>query len=312
MTNKRVVAIIQTLIILIFMSLGTVLIKLALSDVAPFTFAWMSVAVGVVGLSIYTFVIRQERIPTGLPRNVWMYIVSIGFFNFLLARATLTISLDLLDATTNTYLVNFVGFVTMGMSIFILKESPTFFQLIGAVVALLGLRVFFLEIPPPSELRGVLLILVAIIGIAYTNNITRKLTIITNNQLSNNIISTVALLIGGGMLVFVGILVDWPPRITGAANYAILSYAGLVMIAFSMTVWNYILRTLRSYEASILGASTVIWTALLAIPILEETLSGNEVAGIILMLVGLALVQVRQGRLSELFGQKRQRRVPKD
>jgi probable blue pigment (indigoidine) exporter len=304
MTNGRLIAIIQTLTILVLMSLGTVLIKLALSDVAPFTFAWLSVAVGMVGLAIYTFIIRKERIPPGLPRNIWLYLVTIGFFNFLVARTTLTLSLDLLAATTNTYLVNFVGFVTMGMSIFILKESPTLFQLLGAVVALLGLRLFFQEIPPPSELRGVFLILVGILGVAYTNNITRKLTIITNNQLSNNIISTVALLIGGGLLVLVGVLVDWPPRITGAANVATLFYAGLVMIAFSMTVWNHILRTLRSYEASILGASTVIWTALLAIPILGETLSGNEVWGIILMLVGLALVQVRRGRLSDLLRRK--------
>ena len=302
MTKERITAIIQTLIILIFMSLGTVLIKLALSDVDAFTFAWLSVAVGMIGLAIYTFVVRQERIPAGLPSKVWLYIATIGLLNFLLARTTLTISLDYLEATTNTYLVNFVGFVTMGMSIFILKESPTLYQLLGAAVALIGLRVFFLEIPPPSELRGILLISVGILGIAYTNNITRKLTIITNNQLSNNIISSLALLIGGGMLLIVGILTDWPPQITGAANYAILFYAGLVMIAFSMTVWNYILRTLRSYEASILGASTVIWTALLAIPILGETLSGNEVGGIILMLVGLVLVQVRQGRLSAIFG----------
>ncbi|MCA9994756.1 MAG: DMT family transporter [Anaerolineales bacterium] len=310
MINGRFLAILQTLTILILMSLGTVLIKLALSDVAPFTFAWMSVAVGMVGLAIYTFGIRQERIPTGLPRNVWMSLITIGFLNFLLARTTFTLSLNLLDATTNTYLVNFVGFVTMGMSIFILKESPTIFQVLGAAVALLGLRVFFLEIPPPSELRGVLLILVGILGIAYTNNITRKLAIATNGQLSNNIISTVALLIGGGMLVLVGIVTDWPPKVTGATNVGILLYAGLVVIAFSMTVWNHILRTLRSYEASILGASTVIWTALLAIPILGETLSGNEIGGIILMLVGLALVQIRQSQLGDLFRRKRPSPLP--
>lgn len=311
MTKERIIAIVQTVIILIFMSLGTVLIKLALSDVEPFTFAWLSVAVGMVGLSIYTFGIRKERIPRGLPRTVWIYIFSIGFFNFLVGRITLTVSLDLLEATTNTYLVNFIGFITMGMSIFILKESPTLFQLLGAVAAVLGLRVFFTEIPPASELFGLVLILVGITGVAYTNNITRKLSIVTNNQISNNIISTVALLIGGGMLVFVGILVDWPPQISGAANLGTLFYAGLVMIAFSMTVWNHILRTLRSYEASILGASTVIWTALLAIPILGETLSLNEIWGIILMLVGLALVQVRQGRLNDIFKRKNPSQIPR-
>ena len=275
--------------------------KLALSDVDPFTFTWLSVGVGVVGMSIYTFVIRRERIPSNLSRQVWIYLFAMGFFNFFVVRTALTLSLDLLDATTNTYLVNFVGFVTMGMSIFILKESPTIFQLLGALVALLGLRVFFQKIPPPDELRGVLIIFVGILALAYTNNIARKLAIVTKNELSNNIISTVALLIGGSLLVVVGLIVDWPPRITGAANFAILLYIGLVVIAFCMTVWNYILRTLRSYEASILGASTVIWTALLAIPILGESLSGNEVWGIILMLVGLGLVQVRSGDLSRLL-----------
>ena len=297
MTRARIVAIFQTLSILVFMSLGTVLVKRSLSDVPAFTFAWLSIGIGMVALTLYTFGIRREPIPRGLPVRVWLIIISIGICNFLIARAAFTLSLGLLEATTNTYLVNFVGFVTMGMSIFILKESPTLFQVLGALVALIGLRIFFQEIPPPSELRGMLLIGIGILGIAYTNNITRKLAIITENKLSNSFISTMALLVGGGLLVVVGIIVDWPPQISGAANIATLFYSGLVTIAFSMTVWNYILRELRSYEASILGASTVIWTALLAIPILGETLSGNEVWGIFLMLVGLALVQVRiQGR----------------
>jgi hypothetical protein len=36
---------------------------------------------------------------------------------------------------------------------------------------------------------------------AYTNNTARKLAIMTNNELSNNIVSTVALLIGGTAVV---------------------------------------------------------------------------------------------------------------
>lgn len=286
------------------MSLGTVLTKLALTDVEPFTFAWLSVVVGMVALSFYTFVIRKERIPRGLPKEVWLYIICMGFFNFLVARITLTFSLDLLEATTNTYLVNFVGFLTMGMSIFILKESPSLFQLLGAVVALIGLRIFFVEIPLPSELLGILLIGIGIFGIALTNNLARKLTIVTENNLSNSIISTSALLIGGTLLVIVGLVLDWPPQVNGLTNWGILLYAGVVMIAFCMSVWNYVLRTLRSYEASILGASTVIWTALLAIPILGETLSFNEIGGILLMLAGLALVQVRSGELKAAFGRK--------
>ncbi|MCB0009350.1 MAG: DMT family transporter [Anaerolineales bacterium] len=296
MKNERAIAILQTIGILVLMSLGTVLIKLALTDVEPFTFAWVSVTIGMVALALYTFGIRREPIPRNLPTKVWLTILVIGFLNFFVARLTTTLSLDLLEATTNTYLVNFVGFVTMGMSIFILKESPTLFQVLGAAVALAGLRIFFPGALSDAQLRGVFLILVGIMGIAYTNNITRKL-LMTTQQLSSLIISTIALLFGGGLLLLAGLITDWPPHVGSLANVGTLFYTGLVMIAFSMSVWNYILRTLRSYEASILGASTVIWTALLAVPILGETLTINKIIGIALMLIGLALVQVRRGQL---------------
>jgi len=299
--NERLVAIAQTLTILIFMSLGTVITKITLEDVTPITFAWLSVALGMVILTVYTFVIRGERIPKGLSRQIWTYIIIIGLFNFVVGRITMTISLERLPATTNTYLVNFIGFITMGMSIFMLKESPTIFQVLGALVAIVGLRVFFDEPPTGYEFVGILLILVGITAVAYTNNIARKLGIITENKLSNNIVSTLALLIGGSLLVIIGLAVDGVPRVSGWGNWFAIVYSGAFMVAFGLTVWNHILRVLRSYEASILGASTVIWTALLAIPILGEQLGANEIAGMILMLAGLALVQVRRGNFNTLW-----------
>lgn len=298
---NRISAIFLTTGALILMSLGHVLTKLALTDVAPLTLAWLSVAVGMVVLSFYTFVIRREKIPHGLGKQVWYYIIAIGFFNFVVGRIFLTLSLDRLPATTNIYLVNFIGFITMGMSIFILKESPTIFQVLGAGVAFIGLRVFFEQIPSAYEIVGVLFVLVGITGVAYTNNIARKVAIVTDFALSNNIISTIALLMGGSITVAIGLTIDGPPQISGWQNWGIVLYAGVVMIAFFLTVWNYILRTLRSYEASILGASTVIWTALWAIPILGEQLSLNQMIGIALMIAGLAMVQVRKGRLNTLW-----------
>jgi drug/metabolite transporter (DMT)-like permease len=308
MARERAIAIIQTLTILVFLSLGTVLTKMALSDVSPMTLAWLSVAIGMLVMSFYTFVIRRESIPRGLGRRIWWYIIAIGVCNFVIVRVMNMLSLERLEATTNTYLVNFVGFVTMGMSIFILKESPTIFQVLGAVVALVGLRVFFDEVPPAYELVGVGYVLIGIIALAYTNNIARKLAVVTNYSLSNNIISTMALLTGGSITIAIGLLADGPPVVRGAANWAIILYAGIVMTALGLTVWNYILRTLRSYEASILGASTVIWTALLAIPILGERLALNQIIGMALMILGLAVVQIRNNRL-DLFLVGRGRRI---
>jgi O-acetylserine/cysteine efflux transporter len=300
MTRERAIAISQTVTILVFMSLGTVLTKLTLSDVSPLTFTWVSLFIGGLFLITYTFIIRKEHIPKNLGRQVWLYIFAIGFFNFVVGRFSMMYALNLMPATTNTYITNFIGFITMGMSIFILRESPTIFQILGAVIAFSGLRVFFLQIPAASELIGIVITLVGITGIAYTNNIARKLAIITNFNLSNNIISTMALIMGGSITVLIGLILDWPPVIIGWQNWGTIFYSGVIGVAIGLTVWNYILRTLRSYEASILGASTVIWTALLAVPILGEILAGNQIIGIGLMLAGLALVQVRRGRFDQL------------
>ena len=86
---------------------------------------------------------------------------------------------------------------------------------------------------------------------------------------------------------------DWPPPVAGWRNWGIIVLNAIVAVAIGLTVWNYILRTLRSYEASILGASAVIFTAIFAVPILGERL--HQIVGIAMMLVGLSLVQVRRG-----------------
>jgi O-acetylserine/cysteine efflux transporter len=290
---------------LIFMSLGTVITKLTLSDVSPLTFTWVSLLIGGTILVTYTFGIRREKIPRNLGRREWLYIAAIGIFNFVVGRFSMMFALSLMPATTNSYVTNFIGFITMAMSIFILKESPTVFQVLGAVVAFSGLRVFFLEAPPANEMLGILITFVGITGVAYTNNIARKLAIVTDYKVSNYFISAMALIIGGSITISTGLVLDWPPKIGAWQNWGALFYSGIMGTAIGLTLWNNILRTLRSYEASILGASTVIWTALLAVPILGERLSVNQIFGILLMLVGLSLVQVRKGKFSEIFKRKK-------
>lgn len=301
MGRARAVAVGQTLGVLMLMSLGMVLMKFALNDVSPYAFTALTVLVGMVTMSVYTFILRRERIPRGLGRSVWLLIIGIGLGNFVISRFANSIVLSVLPATTTSYLGNFVGFVTMALSVFILREPPTVWQLVGAVVAVAGLRVFFVEVPPTDQVLAIALKFFGMLATAYTNNTARKLALQTKNALSNNIVSTVALLIGGSIAVVVGLAAAWPVRVEGWANWGIILYSGVVTIAFGLTVWNHVLRTLRSYEASLLGSSTVIWTALLAIPILGERLAPNQVLGIAITFVGLAIVQLRGARLGQLF-----------
>ena len=245
MTKERINAIISVTVILILISFGTIISKMALNDVHPLTLTWITIGIGMICMALYTFVIKKEKIPK-MSHQIWLMICTIGFFNFVVGKIASMFALNYLTATTNTYLTNFVGFITMGLSIILLKESPTIFQVFGALVDLTGLRVFFVRIPVTSEILGVVLVLNSILGIAFTNNITRKLSIITQNQVSNNIVSTLALLIGGSITVIIGLTFDRPIILTGWRNWGIALYIGVISIALGLTTWNSILRVLRS------------------------------------------------------------------
>ena len=68
--NRRIIAMAQTLTVLLASAFVGVLAKLALRDVPPFTFVWLQIAIGESLLTLYTFQWRGERIPQGLGRHV--------------------------------------------------------------------------------------------------------------------------------------------------------------------------------------------------------------------------------------------------
>jgi drug/metabolite transporter (DMT)-like permease len=292
--NSRTIAILQGTGVVLAGCVAGVLAKRSLRDVEAFTFVWLQIAIGGALLTLYTFGLRRERIPRGLGLEVWGYIVAIGIGNFTIVRVMSMLSLELLPMNTHIYLTNFVGVATMLTSVLVLRERPSVIQVVGALVAIGGLWVFFDRIPQPSEMTGVVYVSIGVVALALTNNLARKLAIVTENKLSNNVVSTVAVWIGGTPVLIHGLATDCPPAVPGFEHWCVIVLNGVVAITIGLTVWNYILRTLRSYEASILATSSVIFVALLAIPILGERLAPRQMAGIGLMIIGMVMSQFRR------------------
>jgi drug/metabolite transporter (DMT)-like permease len=173
--------------------------------------------------------------------------------------------------------------------------------LVGAAVAFGGLRLYFSAVPTRAEWLGILLIVIAWLATAYTNNATRKFMLDTNNRIDNNVFSSLTILFGGTASVIIGLSLGGLPKVPDLASWGVILFLGLIWIAFNLTAWNYFLRTLRSYEASILSSSVVIFTALFSLMFLGEKISLNQWLGIATMILGFALVQVRRGKLDGLW-----------
>jgi drug/metabolite transporter (DMT)-like permease len=287
------IAVAQASAVLLSSALAFVLAKVALREVPPFTMAWLQVTIGTLLLAAYTFGVRRERIPRGLSRAVWLSILWIGIGNFAIVRILFMLALERLPATTHTYLVNFVGFATMLMSAIFLAERPTWMQVAGATIAIAGLKVFFRDTPAPHELTGVLYVAIGVLVLASVNTVARRLATDPRSGVSALLVATIASCFGTLPVTLYGLATDWPPQVEGWTNWSIVGFNAIVAVALATAVWNHILRTLRSYEASILAATSVIYTALFAIPLLDEHLAAHQVGGIGLLLAGVVIVQLR-------------------
>ncbi len=293
--SSRVAAALCVLAILFFSALMGVLAKLALIEVPAFTFAWLQILSGGFFLTIYTVFFRRGQLPVKLDRREWAAVLFIGLTNFGIVRILMMMSLERLPVTTHTFLLSFVSLATMVMNIAFLGERPGRLQIFGALLAIFGIWLFFPQIPAPQELTGVFYALLVVAGLAASNNITRWLVMKQGDALPSSLLSTLALWAGGIPIVLAGLCFDWPPQIGGIQNGLIILANGVVGIAIVLTVFNSILKTLRSYEASVLAGSGLIWTALLAIPILGERLDLFQAVAIAVMLGGLFLAQLRKG-----------------
>lgn len=286
--SPHLVAILQTLAVVLASAFVSVLAKLALRSVPAFTFVWLQIAIGGAVLTAFTLAVGRPPWPR-LDRRGWLLLVAIGIGNFSLVRVLFLAALARLPATTFSYLVNFVGLVTMAASALLLREVPTRRQGVGAVVALGGLRLFFEVLPAPEARLGVAMLAAGILALALTNVATRHLLAVSGGALSTRSLSTLSLWIGGLPLVLGGLIFDRALP-TDPALWAIVALNGVVSIAVGLTVWNHVLRTLRAYEASLLAASGVVFTALFAVPLLGEALGLRQALGIAVVLVGLGLV----------------------
>jgi uncharacterized membrane protein len=66
MDKQRLNAIGLALLVLILMSVDNVFIKIAIEEISPFSYVWISLIIGMIALSAYTFLIRKEKIPRPL------------------------------------------------------------------------------------------------------------------------------------------------------------------------------------------------------------------------------------------------------
>lgn len=241
-------------------------------------------AMAILPLWIY----RGMRVPQN--RDLWLIFVGAAFFAFDLFLWNTAILLT--SAATATLLANNAPIWVGLISLIVFKEKLPRKFWIGLMVAILGLNVL-IGVEAWRTLtfnKGDLLSLVA--GFFYALYL--LYTLDSRKRVDTVTFMTFSVLFMLIMLFFTNLFIGNP--FFGYSNRTWLSLAGLGLIAH-FGGWisiNYALGHLKGANVSVTLLSQTVVTAFLAIPLLGEGLSANQIGGGMLILAGIYIVNRRR------------------
>ncbi len=285
-------AVLQALLVTVLWSTSWVLMKFGLEELPALTFAGLRY--GLAFLCLLPFVLRgQHRTAIqALTRRQWMWLIFLGLLFYTFTQGAIFTALVFLPAVNLSLLLNFSAVVVALLGILFLSERPTILQWGGVGLFLIGVVIYFYPaVFPADRIIGLLIAGVAVLANAGSAVLGRYVN--REQNLSPLIVTVISMGIGAGVLLTTGIILQGLPTLT-IAHGLIIFWLALVNTAFAFTLWNHTLQSLSAVESSIINNTMLVQIAFLAWVFLGEQISGREIVGLVLAMVGILIVQLRR------------------
>ncbi|MBN1120890.1 MAG: EamA family transporter [Anaerolineae bacterium] len=291
-SSSRVKAILLALLVTVLWSSSWVLIKIGLADIPPLLFAGLRYVWAFLVLLVVVMSSRDRRAELRtISGRDWRRIAALGLISYALTQGLMYVALSYLEAVTLSLMLNFTSVVVALIGIVWLREMPTGLQWLGVAIYLGGTVVYFY----PAGLAGIESAGLIIGGIVVLANAISSLLgreVNREKTVSPLMVTVTSMGIGSLTLLAVALIIHGLPRID-LLGWAIIGWLAVVNSALAFTLWNHTQRTLSATESSVINNTMLIQIAVLAWLFLGEEITGIEVIGLALAVVGILLVQVR-------------------
>lgn len=224
-----------------------------------------------------------------MSRGEWAYLVAIGVTAYALGSGMLYWGLEYLTATTSAFLSALTPLPVLVISMIWLREWPTIVQVIGVIVSLLGIWLFFGLIPLGLSWIGVGLTMLSIVG--YTAFAVLGRAVAREARVNTLVLTTIPLGIGGLVLTIAGVLVE-PVPVFNRTGIGILAWLALINSALAYFVYNHALQTLTALEMNVMFNLITPLAAIMSVAWLGESLNIWQIMGIIVTTLGVIMVQM--------------------
>ena len=294
----RLKAILLSLLVVIIWSTSWILIKFGLKDIPALTFAGLRYFLAFLFLTPFLLKRKVRQQIKDFSKNDWKLVILMGVISYFVAQGSQFLGLAYLPATTLNLVLNLTSVFVMISAIFLIREIPTRLQVLGLLVNLAGVFIFFY----PAGLAGnspvgFIYGIVCLLANGFATLIGRKVNY--QGRLNPIAVTLVSMGIGSSLMLVCGLLWQGLPPIS-TQSLVILIVLAVVNTSFTFVLWNYTLQTLTAMESSIINGTMLVFISILSWIFLDETQSLQAIIGLILAFIGAIIVNIRIERQHDL------------
>ena len=282
-------ALVEAIFINLIWASTFIFVKMALKDLGPLTIGGLRYFLGF--LILLPFILKSRQRPS-FTRAAWVQLFLIGFSSYTLANSATFWSLRFLPATTVSFLMGLTTLLVFFGGMIWLKEIPNPYQTTGIIITLVGTGMFFSVGLKPGEPMGILLMAFALLcftvfGILGRNTARAQ----TVDTLS---LTAYPLALGGGLLLLVAIPIEGIPH-ASLQTWGLVVWLAAINTSLAYVLYNHSLQVLTAFQMNVLLNLAPLGTAMLGWLFLNEHLTVLQFIGMIVVIVGVALVQRQSG-----------------
>jgi drug/metabolite transporter (DMT)-like permease len=273
-------------------------IKIAVQDIGPFTLVAFRILFGLLGLLV---VMRWQRQSFPRDRQIILAYLILSVFQTALPFVLISWGETHIDSAVAAILNATVPLFTIVIAHFWLHdEKITLNRLAGLIVGFVGVVILMSRDLGPAGLRGNVLgqlaVLVAAISYAVGVTFTRR-----NLRGKSPIVqSTMTLLFANAFLWLVTPFAERPLHLpTQPITWLALLWLGLLGSCTAYLLYFYLINTWGATRAAIVTYVFPVIGLILGIVFLDESIDARLIAGSLLVVAGIAIVNVKLRRAIE-------------
>jgi drug/metabolite transporter (DMT)-like permease len=289
--KKRISSLLEALLVTFLWSTSYILIRIGLEEINPLAFAaYRYFIASLILLFPFYHQLRKGKTRRINLSRIIMFLI-LGFTGYFIAQGFQFFGLFYLNSVTVTFILNLTPLFVLGLSVFFLNEQPSKVQLIGIILTLFGVFIFFYDaLGDVGMITGVLITLISGVGWALYMILSRYYFVENNESVIT--LTSISMFFGALMLIgatgFSGNIVN-----VSLNGWMIILWLSIANTALAFFLWNHALKTLKAIEQSILQNSMLIQIAILAFVFLQEQITAQKIIGMIIVFSGVLIVQMR-------------------